>query len=564
MSAGGGVGAVVLTDEEHAIRSGEFGDAARIALESQIAVGEFFGADRLVPVSNVHVMGDWEVMGAAGHEFLKLLVEAGGRVAVPTTRNPRPVDFDYAARLRQSMELVRGEQRVSTTLRQLGIVPVHTCTGYQSVYQPRIGEHVAWGDTGAVIYANAVFGARSNFESGPAAVAAAITGRTPAYGFHLDEHRRANVRCRVEARLEDLADWGALGAALGSQVRDYWKVPMIESIEDLPTADALKHLGASLASYGSTALFHLPGATPVAPTAEAAIDGRKIEREIVVTDDDIAGVFATPGAPGEPVDVVVFTAPQLSMFELQHVADTLNGRSVADDDPHPDGKRDDAPGQRGGGLARAHRERGRDRPPRHVLVSDVARVDARGLRLESTRHQLGQAREHHQGARLRRRAAQNRGLRRGGRHREGAAGMISAGKSYNVKQAIGDAVEAPALIDPVAFSARYDLDRDTGRFTRIGHPLRGESIAGKILICPAVQGGVAGGWAFLKLRGLGLGLAGMVFGGVNPVIVQGAQAAAIPIAAGVDAAIFEELASGTWIRLDPSTLRVDVLDVARS
>jgi predicted aconitase with swiveling domain len=140
--------------------------------------------------------------------------------------------------------------------------------------------------------------------------------------------------------------------------------------------------------------------------------------------------------------------------------------------------------------------------------------------------------------------------------------MITTHRAYRVTQAIGAAVEAPALVSPVPFSARYDLDRDTGHFTRIGHPLRGESVAGRILICPAVQGGVAGGWTFLKLRGLGLGLTGMVFGGVNPVMVQGAQAAGIPIAAGVDTSIFEELASGTWIRLDPATLRIDVLDPA--
>jgi predicted aconitase with swiveling domain len=137
--------------------------------------------------------------------------------------------------------------------------------------------------------------------------------------------------------------------------------------------------------------------------------------------------------------------------------------------------------------------------------------------------------------------------------------MITATKVFHVVQAIGEPVEGPALVSPLAFSARYDLDRETGLITRIGHPLRGESVAGKILICPAVQGGVAGGWTFLKLRGLGLGVRGLVFGGVNPVMVQGAEAAGIPIAAGVDAAIFEEVASGALVRLDPAARRVEVL-----
>lgn len=131
---------------------------------------------------------------------------------------------------------------------------------------------------------------------------------------------------------------------------------------------------------------------------------------------------------------------------------------------------------------------------------------------------------------------------------------------FRVERAIGPAVEGPALVSPVPFSARYDLDWQRGRFCRVGHPLDGESIAGTILICPGVQGGVAAGWAFLKLAGLGLDFGGLVFGRVNPVVVQGAHAAGLPIAAGVDESIFERVSSGMLVRLDPETLRVVVLD----
>ena len=68
----------------------------------------------------------------------------------------------------------------------MNVITTDTCINYQTLYQPHLGEHVAWGDTGTVIYANSVFGARSNFESGPAALAAALTRRVPEYGFHLD------------------------------------------------------------------------------------------------------------------------------------------------------------------------------------------------------------------------------------------------------------------------------------------------------------------------------------------------------------------------------------------
>lgn len=131
--------------------------------------------------------------------------------------------------------------------------------------------------------------------------------------------------------------------------------------------------------------------------------------------------------------------------------------------------------------------------------------------------------------------------------------------SFSVTQAIGDPVEAPALVCPVPFSARYDLDRTTGLISRTGHPLEGQSVANKILLTPGVQGGVAAGWALLAMRGLGVGFAGLVFGDVNPVMAQGAVTAHIPIAAGVDPAIFDQVNTGDVIRLDPARRTVTLL-----
>jgi predicted aconitase len=321
---------IELTPEEKEILAGRSGDAVRLALESQLAVAEFFGARRFVPIKQAHVMADWEAMDDAGCEFLERMVGLGGRTAVPTTRNPTSVDLRYGRELRQSAELLAGNQRVSSLLRQLGVMTVDTCIGYQTLYQPRFREHVAWGDTGTVIYANSVLGARTNFEAGPAAIAAALTGRVPEYGFHLDAVRGGNVYCRVEARLDDVAQWGALGAVIGSAARDYWNVPIIEPVGLDPSPDDLKHLGASLASYGSMAMFHIVGKTPEAPTVDAAVGLEGIGKDLIVRDDDIEAVLERNSVPGEPVDVVVFTAPQLSLFELRKLAQLLEGRRVCE------------------------------------------------------------------------------------------------------------------------------------------------------------------------------------------------------------------------------------------
>lgn len=112
------------------------------------------------------------------------------------------------------------------------------------------------------------------------------------------------------------------------------------------------------------------------------------------------------------------------------------------------------------------------------------------------------------------------------------------------------------LVDPQTFSPRYDLDRTTGFFSREGHPLRGEALAGRVLASPGVQGGVAGGWAFLAMKGLGVGPAALLFGHVNPVMVQGAVTAGLTIAAGLDPDFFTAARTGDTITIDPATSTV--------
>jgi hypothetical protein len=188
---------------------------------------------------------------------------------------------------------------------------------------PLRGEHVAWGDTGSVIYANSVLGARSNFEGGPSALAAALTGRTPRYGYHLDLGRRATRRFRLAASPRDLSEWGALGGIVGEACGSYWQVPVIEGLTVVPGSDALKHFGAALASFGSVALFHMPGIT----ADEAVFAGARPE-PVPIGPADIAAFLARYAAPGDKLDVVVFAAPQLSLFEIAAVAGALDGRRI--------------------------------------------------------------------------------------------------------------------------------------------------------------------------------------------------------------------------------------------
>ncbi|HVH80923.1 MAG TPA: aconitase X catalytic domain-containing protein [Stellaceae bacterium] len=315
-----------LTDEEQAMLAGEAGEARRWAIAHQIAVGEFFDATDMVPVSQAHIMADTESLGEAGVTFLEGLAampEAERRVRIPTITDPRGLDFSVYKRLGQTEAMAALEARAIAALKAFGVLMTDTCINYQTILPPVRGEHLAMGDTGVVIYSNSVFGARSNFEGGPSALAAALTGRTPRYGYHLDTCRRATRRFRLDTMPGDLAEWGALGGIVGRACGSYWEVPLIEGIDTPPGSDALKHFGAALASYGSVALFHMPGITAEdAGLLDPAIQTVSIGRE------DIDALLASYAAPGDKVDVVVFAAPQLSLMEMADVASALAGRRV--------------------------------------------------------------------------------------------------------------------------------------------------------------------------------------------------------------------------------------------
>jgi predicted aconitase len=315
-----------LNDEERDILAGKAGFVPQQALQHQIKVGEFFGAEDLVPVTQAHLMADTESLGEAGVLWLEGLaatVDGQRRVRIPTITDPRGTDFAKAEWLGQTSTMIDLERRAIAAFVKLGVTMTDTCINYQTIQAPTRNEHVAFGDTGVVIYSNSVCGARSNFEGGPSALAAGLTGRTPRYGFHLPEMRRATLRIQVEFTPTSLNGWGALGGVIGRIAGNYWAVPVIEGIDGAPGSDQLKHFGASMASFGSIAMYHLAGLTPEAgrlsDVAAAGLPSLRVSRGDV---DDLQKSYHTD----DQVDVVVFSAPQLSLYELRDLAELCEGR----------------------------------------------------------------------------------------------------------------------------------------------------------------------------------------------------------------------------------------------
>ena len=315
-----------LTDEERTILAGQQGAVRQQALQHQIKVGEFFGAADFVPVTQAHIMADTESLGEAGVRWLETACgerRIGQVFAFPPSRiRAAPIFPKPACSVRPPRCSIWSGAR-SRRFVKLGVTMTDTCINYQTIQAPVRNEHVAFGDTGVVIYSNSVCGAFSNFEGGPSALAAGLTGRTPRYGFHLPAQRRATLHMRVDFAPASLNEWGALGGVIGRIAGNYWAVPVIEGIERPPRSDELKHFGAAMASFGSTALYHIVGVTPEASRL-ADVAAHDLPRHRVTRDDVMAlqKSYHTDVA----VDVVVFSAPQLSLFELRDLASLCDGR----------------------------------------------------------------------------------------------------------------------------------------------------------------------------------------------------------------------------------------------
>ena len=315
-----------LNSEEKAMLAGELGPVPRAAIEHQVKVGSFFGAKDFVPVTQAHIMADTESLGEHNVKWLEMLAaETQGQrtVRIPTITDPRGTDFTKSKELGQADWMVALERRAVAAFVKLGVSMTDTCINYQTIQAPIHGEHVAMGDTGVVIYSNSVCGARSNFEGGPSALSAGLTGRTPRYGFHLDERRRGTVHVRTTYTPASLNDWGALGGVIGRLAGDYWNVPIVEGIDRAPTSDELKHFGAAMASFGSVALFHLVGITPEASRL-ADVAGKRMRKHTVGRKEVKA--LQSSYAVDKKVDVVVFSAPQLSIYELRMLAALCDGK----------------------------------------------------------------------------------------------------------------------------------------------------------------------------------------------------------------------------------------------
>lgn len=317
-----------LTFEEQKMLDGAYGKSVQKSMEILTSLGDIYGAERMIPIKSVHMPGSSIVVaGEAATSFVEQMGENGTEFAAYTTLNTGAMDMDCPRELGFSEEAIARQKRLTGAYGRMGGVPCHTCTPYLIGHCPKFGEHVAWGESSAIAFVNSVIGARTNREGGPAALAAAIAGRVPAYGYHLDENRRGQFLIHVETALSDIAGYGALGYWVGTRVES--GVPVFTGIPADVTTDQLKALGAALASSGAVALFHIVGVTPEAPTLEAAFGGASPKEVWHVGRAELQTAFQTLSKQqGQPVSLVALGCPHSSLSEIMQVASMVEGKRV--------------------------------------------------------------------------------------------------------------------------------------------------------------------------------------------------------------------------------------------
>ena len=280
-----------LTDDEKKMHDGHRGEAVRMAMSILVDLGNAIDASQMVEITHVHTDSGF-YLGDAGLEFVEHLAARGGRVAVPTSMNNTSFDIERCRSYGVSAELAAKIRRLEKAHLAMGATPSWTCAPYQDGILPEPGSRVAWSESNAIVYAN------SRLEGFPA-----------------------------EA-FSDPTFYPLLGYFIGKQCGN--QVVAISGVPECVTIADLKGFGAAAASSGATALFHMVGITPEAPTLAACIKRDTTIQTLEVNPDSLKkseALLCT--AENEQLDWVGLGCPHFSYAEFAELLQCIADRKIS-------------------------------------------------------------------------------------------------------------------------------------------------------------------------------------------------------------------------------------------
>lgn len=329
-----------FTKREEEMLNGKHGSGPRKCMELLSAVGAVFDAQGMIPVSSSHLVipeiqlfpkgreAEW------GMEMTRKLLEGVEKFSVPSTINPMVLDLGKWRELGLSEKFV---EEMRPTLESSmafyeskGAIPNYSCTPFFDFFY-RKGDHLGGAESVQVLFNNSVNGARLNRETGPTALAVAVTGVTPNYGLHLDENRRGQIVFKLGSELDPAAltdaDLNALGYFAGRVAVE--KIPVFDGLHREMSGTDLKYLCVPLAVTAGISMIHVVGVTPEAPTLEAALGGNRPSETVSVGRKELQQSYERLNtATTEDLEYVAIGCPHCSITELVEVARVLRGRKV--------------------------------------------------------------------------------------------------------------------------------------------------------------------------------------------------------------------------------------------
>jgi predicted aconitase len=312
-----------LSNEDVRMLEGKEGKAVQFAMRIIVRMAEVQGACKLINITQAHIDG-CIYTGPASLHFAEYLAELGGKVSVPTSMNAISIDKRRWKDQGVQAEWAHLAERLADAYIKMGARPTFTCAPYQLPQVPERGDDIAWAESNAVVYANSVLGARTNRYGDLMDICAAITGRVPLAGFHLEEKRKATVVIEVIDMKEiDSFFYPVLGYLVGQIVNG--EVPIIEGINHTPSTDDLKAFGAAAATSGSVGMFHMTSITPEATTREQALGYKAPISHRRVTQKELKEVWKKlSSSKDEQVDLITLGSPHFSYEECEKLTNIID------------------------------------------------------------------------------------------------------------------------------------------------------------------------------------------------------------------------------------------------
>jgi len=318
-----------LTPEEKEMLKGERGEGCKLAMEILTEVGEAYDVSKLIPVQSAHiVLSTYKSIFDAGVEALETFASLGAKAMIPTTVDPAGMDLDRWEALDTPKDYAKKQWRIVDACHALEFIPCWTCTPYLCGLLPREGDHLAWTESSAVVFANSILGARTNRETAVIDLAAAVAGRTLYHGLHIDENRWGQLLIEVQLKCLTPEHYNILGYFMGEQAGT--KIPVLIGMEKTFRFENFKGMGAASAASGGVPLFHVVGVTPEAPTIEKAFGQNSVPDpipfgEIQMKETKARMCTAEPGT----LDAVMVGCPHYTITEIRDLARLLDGRKIS-------------------------------------------------------------------------------------------------------------------------------------------------------------------------------------------------------------------------------------------